>query len=96
MTEIDKYTTAVACRKAYDSKRGRVNIAILMELEDNDIPRLLEIIRVQDFSLRKIKEHAEDDSEEFGYAERALLKVEELAAAGSSARWGGPEPQEIN
>lgn len=92
MTELTQYVNAVAMRKSVlrEGSTTRVNVAILMELEQNDIGRLLEIIRIQDEALSMIAESAssEDGSAFVGCAQLAKTKVEELASLGSKARWG--------
>jgi hypothetical protein len=92
MTALDKYTLAVSQRK---SRSGSVtNLAILAQLEDKDVPLLIEIISVMQFGLRKI--HEEDSEGRDGetddmVAGKILARVEELAASGCSARFGGHE-----
>lgn len=88
MNELLRYTTAVATRHAINPKTNRMNYAIAMQLEQKDLPLLLEIIRVQDAALEKIWETADNDSEECAMAELALNKVEDLAKTGSVAKWG--------
>lgn len=89
MTALDKYMLAVAQRKARDRKQGFVNVAVLIQLEDKDVPLLLEIIRVQHEALVSIEaEPLGDEGGLHSTARIALRKVEELAATGSSERWG--------
>ncbi len=97
MTELEKYTMAVAKRKAI-SRNGitaRMNFAIVSQLEESDIPLLLEIIRVQADVIREVGIISEDEPLESTDAESmarlcaaAYLKVEELASGGSKARFG--------
>lgn len=54
MTALEKYLAAVETRKAID-KNGRVNVAILKQLEGVDIPLLVSIIREYD-KVVKLKE----------------------------------------
>lgn len=89
MTSLDTYVLAVSQRKA--CKEGRTNYVIAAQIQEHDVPLLLEIIRVLDYGLRKVLETAEDDSEEYGYARLAVCRSEELAATGSLARFGGLE-----
>lgn len=99
--QIDAYVMAVAQRRALDKNNG-VNVAVLMQLEKDDIPRLLEIIRVQKKGLDQCLSIASDDEDEDDtIAEMgkicavAHLKAEELAEHGSKARWGAfPEKEE--
>lgn len=78
--ELTKYTTALARRKSR-TKQGQINVAILMQLEDHDVPRLMEMVRVMAEALEKDPE-----------GDAALFQVEALAKAGSSAKWGEYEP----
>lgn len=104
MSELANYIDAVNKRRAYDKKRGGVNVAVLMQLEDIDIPMLLEIIRLQDYALRKIIDRASEKEDQSlvgedadymaQYAASAHLRVEELASHGSKARWGDYEEPE--
>jgi hypothetical protein len=75
-----------------------VNYAIVAQLEEDDIPRLLEIIRIQAKAIAEIAplvyEEGEepgpvhDDEESYRAALVARIEVEKLASAGSSAKWG--------
>lgn len=103
MTELEKYTTAVAIRKSIDRTSGvKVNVAVLLELEDQDVPRMLEIIRLQAEALDTVITHGEEEGREteddFVEVLKAQIKVEELAAQGSKARFGEyvPPPQNGN
>lgn len=89
MSALETYTIAVAQRKAISRKMSgqSVNYAIVAQIEEKDIPVLLEIIRVQNEALEDLKEEGDGN----GTARRAVIKVEELAASGSSARWGTHE-----
>lgn len=96
---LESYLQAVAMRKAYDKKTGKTNIAILKQLEDDDIPRLLEILRVLDVGYERAHFYldASDLEETPGAVEllNAMVKVEALCEQGSKARWGAyPEPEE--
>ena len=97
LSELHRYVDAVSRRHALNPQGG-VNVAVLMELENNDIPRLLEIIRLQDAAIREIIDRGSVDDDQpltgneaehmMVEASTAHLKVEELAAHGSKARWG--------
>lgn len=96
---LEAYLQAVAMRKAYDKKTGKTNIAILKQLEDDDIPRLLEILRVFNVGYDRANFYldASDLEETPGAVEllNAMTKVEALCDQGSKARWGAyPEPEE--
>lgn len=89
--ELEKYLLAVAMRKAIDHKAVKVvNYAIVAQLENNDIPRLLEIIRIQSQAIERCavtgKEH--DDAETQGHCAVATAEVLQLALAGSTQKWG--------
>jgi hypothetical protein len=89
MTELEKYTIAVSTRKAISRNPTiKINFAVVSQLEENDIPLLLEILRVQDKALEYVANYNGLDDDAIGEALRARIKVEELAASGSSARWG--------
>lgn len=102
--ELQKYTDAVAKRKAITRKISgqSVNYAIVSQLEENDIPLLLEVIRLQDKALEGIiglegldsdgNPRVPEDDEAYRCALRCRIKVSELAASGSSAKWGEYEP----
>lgn len=98
MTKLHAYLEAVARRKgivrtgAGPTTTVQTNYAILAQLQDGDIPLLTEIIRLMEFTLMKVLEQS-DAEEACVYAERGLLKAEELAASGSSATWGPAAPQ---
>lgn len=64
-----------------------MNVAIVAQLEDNDIPRLLEMVRIADQALRET-----DITDYSGHARQTYKRIEELAAAGSSAKWGDATP----
>ena len=97
MSELDHYVDAVGRRHAL-TPNGGVNVAVLMVLEREDVPRLLEVIRLQDQAIRQIIDRAteHDDVPLTGtdadfmaqWAAATHLKVEELCAHGSKARWG--------
>jgi len=91
---LGKYIEAVAKRKSQDPS-GRVNIAILACLEGDDVPRLLEIIRIQDEALRKIAQFDSENptatEDDISTAKIAVLRTESIASEGSTSRWGGPE-----
>lgn len=93
--ELDSYILAVAQRKAIRRNPStRVNWAILFQLEDRDLPLLLEIIRVLSDAVKDIAEGCEDeDCDGFTYANRALIRVEELAATGCKKKWGTEEDE---
>lgn len=97
MTELEKYSNAVATRKSIDRTSGvKVNVAVLLELEDQDVPRMLEIIRLQAEALQTVINHGEEEGREteddFVAVLEAQIKVEELAAQGSKARFGAYVP----
>lgn len=101
MTNLDKFTTAIAKRKAWDEKLSRTNVAILMQLQDNDIPRLLEIIRLASGALDKItalgscEEHhltAEQALDMWQIARVATQVIEQMAQEGSLSDWGECRP----
>ena len=97
VSDLDLYVDAVSRRRALDP-RGGVNVAVLMVIENNDVPRLLEIIRLQDQAIRKIIDRATENEDvpltgtdaDFmaQFAAATHLRVEEIAAHGSKARWG--------
>lgn len=90
MSELDKYCLAVSQRKPRD-KHGSVNVAILLQLQDNDVPALLEIIRIQQVALTQAVSECdqnEDLDDLLGTIQLAETKIEALSAAGSKAIWG--------
>lgn len=98
MTQIELYTNAVASRKAIRTDKKTINFAIASQLEENDIPRLIEIIRIQAKGIAKVldfvieEEFNSDIAEEMGVAcSIAHLKAEEIAAEGSKKKWGSEQ-----
>jgi len=104
MSDLSQYVDAVAKRRAI-TKGGGVNVAILMQLEECDIPLLLEITRLYDQCLSKVIDHVDEKSEEGLTGEDAVtmakwvavthLRIEELASHGSKAKWGEHVEEEI-
>lgn len=91
---LEKYLNSVSLRKSRD-KRGKVNHAILMELEQEDVPRLIEIIRILNKvveDLGAMDQEDEDMNELVGQALDASIRVVELANSGSTALWGDNPP----
>lgn len=99
MSSIKAYTDAVALRKAIEKKNQQqvVNHAVLYQLEGDDIPRLLEIIRIQDNALRAIIDLVETENMELEshHADTAVrtaaaahLRCEDIASEGSTKKWG--------
>lgn len=100
VTLLKRYTDAVARRRCYDRRGDRVNVAVLYVLHDEDIPRLLEIIRLQAEALEKVSIlYAEGEEylvpvamDEMAEACKAAeLKVETLADEGDCRVWGSPK-----
>lgn len=99
---IEKYLAVVSKRKSIDRKQRtvQVNYAILSQLEEKDIPLLIEIIKVQSRALEAVIELGEDVDggqvltqplEEIvvGLCANAYVKSSELAELGNTKRWGG-------
>lgn len=94
---VEEFLKAVAKRKALDKTRTRANIAVLMQLEDDDIPRLSELVRCYDQAISHILEWADqaelsEDAEAIvKVAAEAHLRVEGIAEAGNLKKWGADE-----
>ena len=97
MPELKKYLEAVAVRQPVDRKvgSGRINAAVVLQLEKDDIPRLLEMLRIAgEFfdSLHAVHEDeqltGEHASEWLRTGTAAMIRIEALAADGSKAKWG--------
>lgn len=94
---LDKYLLAVAKRKAIDTKTNSTNYAIVKQLEDDDLPRLIEIIVEFKRANEQVMRLGETTSEEeeptavemMAISTRAHIRAESLADGGSHARWGG-------
>lgn len=84
---LENYCFAVSQRRALD-KHGVCNHAILRQVEDEDIPLLLEIIRVQAFTMEKAFEAGDDEEDSFAILQRGLFKIEQLAQSGNCKKWG--------
>lgn len=100
---LTAYTAAVARRRAIDKTGNCVNMAILLQLERNDLPLLLELIEQQAKAIKKIIDLIPDEDEENMMNERMFrerlsqmgvvaaenhLAIDMLAQQGSTARWG--------
>lgn len=89
MSELGQYTEAVARRKMIVRDKGvspKLNFVVCSQLEEDDIPRLLEIIRIQSSFITDVlemEEHGEPPSVAVIYA-----RVEAIAAEGSKKQWG--------
>lgn len=102
-SEIETYLEAVSNRKSISRKTTspRVNFAIIVQLEEKDVPLLIDLVRAQTRALEAIVEMfgADSDDEQlteveeemFNLCHDALTKSIMLARAGSKARWGGAE-----
>lgn len=95
MSQLELYTTAVASRRATNKEKNTVNYAVVSQLENDDIPRCLEIIRVQQKAIDYFLGHDEETELDVADALKSLRvlneRVEALAAEGSRNDWG-PEP----
>jgi len=100
MTPLDTYTTAVAQRKAI-TRRGKtpcINFSVISQLEDKDIPLLLEIIREQSTTIDECFERADTEDGVQLTGEDAIamshritackVRVNQLALSGDATRWG--------
>lgn len=98
MSELESYTNAVAQRDPIQ-KSGGVNWAILSPLVRDDVPRLLEMLRVYEEANGKqlaLARKSDDDAPLTGdtaceflrLAEAAQMRVEELAKGGSKSKFG--------
>lgn len=107
-TPIDLFVEAVAKRKSITKPKHRsvqVNYAVVSQLEERDVPLLLEIIRTQTRALEGVIELQEcwengvepmksGDSVQESMAmicANAYVKSSELAEGGSCAKWGDPD-----
>jgi hypothetical protein len=93
MTTLETYLIAVAKRKSISRKMSgtSVNHAVVLQLEEHDIPLLLEIIRIQNAALEQVlHEMAGEPAEDIvcGPLRRSRIKVEDLAASGNCSKWG--------
>jgi hypothetical protein len=94
--ELKTYLDAVSKRIAYNHKTGVVNIAIILQLQE-DVARIIEMVRVCEVALCDIDTIGETYGEElqglnaadmYRRAAHARLKIAELAKDGSHAHWG--------
>lgn len=106
-TPIDLYVDAVAKRKSISKPKHtsvQVNYAVVSQLEERDVPLLLEIIRTQTRALEGVIElqerwecgepskSAESVQESMAMmCANAYVKSSELAESGSCAKWGDAE-----
>lgn len=106
-TPIELYVDAVAKRKAISKPKHssvQVNYAVVSQLEERDVPLLLEIIKTQTRALEGVIELQErwesgepTKSQESVQESMAMIcadayvKSSELAEGGSCAKWGGPD-----
>jgi hypothetical protein len=103
-SEIDKYIKAVSERKSINRKHAtvQVNYAVVTQLEDKDIPLLLEMLKVSVRALESVISIQEDidngekqclthepEEEMAIICATAYVKTTELAQMGSKAKWGG-------
>lgn len=92
-TALGKYLAAVLVRKPLLQKMSgqSVNHAELMQLQDDDVPRLVAIIRHAEEKLGSISTWTETTPPS-AIAGAALLEMSAIAAKGSSAKWGDCAP----
>ena len=106
---VETYLNAVALRRPTKKLRHTefVNMAILQTLEGKDVPRLIEMVRVQykaiSDSLSKIEQAAEHNAvtdetavEIATIIAQAATQTEELALQGDSTRWGEYTPKALH
>ena len=91
-TKLHAYIAAVSSRKAVDKKSRtlRINAAIVLQLEDNDIPLLLDIITTQAQALGTVEQYLKEGScpQALDTVVAAIEKTEQLAEGGSKKKWG--------
>lgn len=94
---VTEFLKVVAKRKALDKSRTRANIAVLMQLEDDDIPRLSELVRLFDQAIEHILDWAdeaelsEDAAAIVKVAAETHLRAEGIAEAANLKKWGADE-----
>lgn len=86
------YLNAVSNRKSYSHKTGAVNMAALLQLENNDIPLIIQITRALYAAIEGIATvDAVDDEPHKALvtlAQIAYNEAENLAANGNLSYWG--------
>lgn len=97
--DLKEYLDAVSKRLAYNSKTDTINMAIVMQLEQ-DVARMVEMLRVAEIELHAIDAIGDTYEEElcganaadmWRRAAKARLKMAELAVDGSCSYWGDHE-----
>lgn len=99
MSSLSAYTDAITKRKAINPRGSayQINCAVLAQLEQDDIPRLLEIVRLFDLTLERCLDHGDeagwDDIDHEAHEINKLLlearmKIDDLADDGNKANWG--------
>jgi len=94
--DLKTYLDAVSKRIAYNHKTGVVNIAIILQLQE-DVARIIEMVRICEVALHSIDAIGEMYGEElqsvnaadmWRKAARARMEIANLALDGSCAHWG--------
>lgn len=100
MVHLDKFVKAVAMRKPLVEGKKYVDAAIVMQMQEMDIPRLLEIIRVMADALWNVEHVCQIENEEtyeptiydikkvWQLAKDSLYRVEELSEDADLKDWG--------
>ena len=87
---IREYLVALAQRRPLDTRTGRVNHAILSRLQEDDLPKICEIIerlsKVAYDALGKLDDELDQEA-----VAKELVMVEELIVQSDLARWGDTE-----
>lgn len=97
-TTVEKLLEAVAKRRMIEKTASstQVNVAVVMQVQDGDIPLLSEMVRYADETFRAIIDYADDLDGEMDEdlavvvktAAAAHLRLEGLADSGSLKNWG--------
>lgn len=102
-TILETYLDAVRRRKSINKKHTtvQVNYAVVSQLEEKDIPLLLEIVSIQNRAIEAVLELANEDSSQAltqpleeimaSVCANAYQRILQLAEMGSTKNWGGPD-----
>lgn len=91
MKELDDYLDAVSKRKPRLVATGQVNVAALMVLQDDDVPRLTRMLKLAVAQLERQLEDCTDPSQASGL-EECFFDLRRLVLSGCVGRIGSHVP----